>query len=875
MAYSNNVGDIVNLNVGGTRFSTSRQTLTWVPDTFFTSLLNGRISSLRDETDAIFIDRDPKLFSLVLNYLRTKEIDIKSVDIRVLRHEAEFYNIAPLIKRLMLCEEMDQSSCGDVLFYGYLPAPNIPIQEIPLGSSGSSGSSISAGTVTTGSFNSASSSIQNKSEPVPGPSNSQQHRQQQQQQQPTQMTNPANPTGPPHNTTAAATAPVGLNQTNARPGSMVRVPELSQGAPPGPSSSSGGGGGGGIVVVGSGSGTGGSVGVNGAASSGAGGGSGGSTSSRHAGHSRNSSWDLRVSYSGNGQRGNSQWMPGHSRTASLDMMRHSRNSSVDLNKYIRNEVGLLFGPGTTGTGWADPMRVQIIKAHHNWISVAYAHFVTCYRLKDYSGWQQIFISPYIETTIERIAINAKMNLATSAGEQSHSKMVAISYGSQIRLWGISEDGSKAEVGTFNLHVRVEYLFFIGSQLVALSSSGKIGVWHAMTQHWQIQDLVPILSFDTAGSFLLLGCNNGSIYYIDMQKFPLRMKDNDLLVTELYKDPSNDHITAISVYLTPKTTTADRVKEGLSGNWIEIAYGTRSGSVRVIVQHPETVGHGPQLFQTFTVHQSPVTKVTLSEKFLISVCSEYNHVRTWQVPRFRGMISTQPGSTPEASFKIVSLEAVDSTFSYSAGNDFGPFGEQDDEQIFVQKVVPDTDQLYVRLASNGERICLIRSVDGTTITSFCVHECEGSRMGSRPRRFILSGHCNGAIQMWDLTTALEIAKRKDQPKRSAGGPTADELIRELDQCDLSNSHCSTPCMSPCPSAFSGSIIEPSTVGRLKPFNVAFLNQSAAAMGLGGGGGGGGGPQPVPPPGSAALGAVAAPMQPPLAAAAHQHQPHQPN
>lgn len=80
--------------------------------------------SLRDETDAIFIDRDPKLFSIILNYLRTKEIDIRSCDIRVLRHEAEFYNISPLIKRLMLCEEMDQSSCGDVLFYGYLPAPS-------------------------------------------------------------------------------------------------------------------------------------------------------------------------------------------------------------------------------------------------------------------------------------------------------------------------------------------------------------------------------------------------------------------------------------------------------------------------------------------------------------------------------------------------------------------------------------------------------------------------------------------------------------------------------------------------------------------------------------------------------------------------------
>lgn len=42
-------------------------------------------------------------------------------------------------------------------------------------------------------------------------------------------------------------------------------------------------------------------------------------------------------------------------------------------------------------------------------------------------------------------------------------------------------------------------------------------------------------------------------YTDMQKFPLRMKDNDLLVTELYHDPSNDAITALSVYLTPKTS----------------------------------------------------------------------------------------------------------------------------------------------------------------------------------------------------------------------------------------------------------------------------------------------------------------------------------
>ncbi|XP_067211454.1 BTB/POZ domain-containing protein KCTD3 isoform X3 [Linepithema humile] len=641
------VSDIVHLNVGGTRFSTSRQTLTWIQDSFFTALLSNRIDSHKDETGALFIDRDPKLFSIILNYLRTKDIDLKNVDIRTLRHEAEYYGITPLVKRLILCEDLTQSSCGDVLFYGYLPPPSIPLQEPVAVTSNVSDVSVH---IRVGTASSRGD----------GPSTSQ-----------SVVTNNS------------------INQNTAGPQNHK-----------------------GTLAT----------------------------------HIRNSSLDYRLP-----QRG----LP-HSRTPSLDL-RHVRNNSADLNKLYKNDIGLVFGPQQVSS-WVDPLRVQIIKAHHNWIVIAYAHFITCYRLKDSSGWQHVFTSPHIECIIERVAINAKM------GSGADSKMVAISYGSQVRLWGVSEEGIKINVGIFNLNVRVEYLFFIGSQLVALSPTGKIGVWHAMTHHWQIQDVVPILSFDTAGSFLLLGCNNGSIYYIDMQKFPLRMKDNDLLVTELYRDPSYDPITAISVYLTPKTTS-ERGRGGLCGNWIEIAYGTKSGSVRVIVQHPETVGHGPQLFQTFTVHQSSVTKVTLSEKYLVSVCSEYNHVRSWAVTRFRGMISTQPGSMPEASFKIVSLEAIDPCVSYNAGNDFGPFGEQDDEQVFVQKVVPETDQLFVRLASNGKRVCVIQSVDGSIISSFYVHECEGSsRMGSRPRRFIFTGHSNGTIQMWDLTTALDPSFNATQGSR---------------------------------------------------------------------------------------------------------------
>lgn len=189
-----------------------------------------------------------------------------------------------------------------------------------------------------------------------------------------------------------------------------------------------------------------------------------------------------------------------------------------------------------------------------------------------------------------------------------------------------------------------------------------------------------------------------------------------------------------------------------------------------------------------------------------------------------MISTQPGSTPEASFKIVSLEATESPLhSYSSGNEFGPFGEQDDEQVFVQKVVPDIDQLFVRYASTGKRICIIRSVDNTVITSFCVHECKGSSlMGSRPRRFILTGHSNGGMQMWDLTTALELAAKSNPV---AYGPDAGELLRLLDQCDLSTSYTSTPCVSPCVTGGQQS------VGRLKSANIAFL-QSSSGGGCGG-------------------------------------------
>lgn len=388
-----------------------------MPDTFFTSLLSGRISSTRDDTGAIFIDRDPELFRLILNFLRNRSLSLQympttesEANLRALLHEAEYYGISPLVKQLTLCNELETSGCGDVLFYSFLPPPLVP-------------------------------------------------------------------TAPPPTVTSTE-----KNSTTVK----VR------------------------------SGT-----VRGAA---------------------------------------------------------------DMGGMFDKAIGL------------DPLRVQMVKAHQNAIAVAYPHFVACYKQRETVGFQLSFTSPHIGHFVERVAINAKMHsiiLSQASTGETMSTMIAVAYGTFVRLMGFSDEGTRFDIGTFNLHVSVDSLFFIGTQLVALSRTGKIGVWNSMTRHWQSQEFsAPITSYDSAGSLLLIGSSNGIISYIDMQKFPLRMKDNDLLVTELYRDPSSfrgghpEAITAISVYLTPKTS--------VSGNWIEIAYGTSSGIVRVIVHHPETVGHGPQL-----------------------------------------------------------------------------------------------------------------------------------------------------------------------------------------------------------------------------------------------------------------------------------------
>lgn len=80
-----------------------------------------------DDQGSIFVDRDPTLFTHVLNYLRTKEIHLPETEngMKGLVHEAEFYGITPLTQQLKLVQELEHSSCGNVLYYGCLNPPSI------------------------------------------------------------------------------------------------------------------------------------------------------------------------------------------------------------------------------------------------------------------------------------------------------------------------------------------------------------------------------------------------------------------------------------------------------------------------------------------------------------------------------------------------------------------------------------------------------------------------------------------------------------------------------------------------------------------------------------------------------------------------------
>lgn len=102
MSSSSDEDEIVRLNVGGRSFVTTRSTLLMDPSSMLAAMFSGNHQpGLRDATGALFIDRSPRHFEAVLEFLRTGRVALESPAVAEgLFQEAEFYQVTALLQLL-------------------------------------------------------------------------------------------------------------------------------------------------------------------------------------------------------------------------------------------------------------------------------------------------------------------------------------------------------------------------------------------------------------------------------------------------------------------------------------------------------------------------------------------------------------------------------------------------------------------------------------------------------------------------------------------------------------------------------------------------------------------------------------------------------
>ena len=89
---------MIKLNVGGKEFMTTLGTLRSDQNSMLTKMFSsdasGRVPAKQDANGAFFIDRCPRYFSVILNFMRSGKLEKRAdIDMNVLRHEAEYFGM--------------------------------------------------------------------------------------------------------------------------------------------------------------------------------------------------------------------------------------------------------------------------------------------------------------------------------------------------------------------------------------------------------------------------------------------------------------------------------------------------------------------------------------------------------------------------------------------------------------------------------------------------------------------------------------------------------------------------------------------------------------------------------------------------------------
>eukprot|EP00761_Pharyngomonas_kirbyi_P002459 gb/GECH01002463.1/.p1 GENE.gb/GECH01002463.1/~~gb/GECH01002463.1/.p1 ORF type:complete len:378 (+),score=84.09 gb/GECH01002463.1/:1-1134(+) len=96
--------NIIELNVGGRTFTTSLETLSADPHSMLAAMFSGRYALKQDKKSRYFLDRDPKHFETILNFLRTSTLagPLSQRDLAEMKLEAEFYGLDTLLRQIQL-----------------------------------------------------------------------------------------------------------------------------------------------------------------------------------------------------------------------------------------------------------------------------------------------------------------------------------------------------------------------------------------------------------------------------------------------------------------------------------------------------------------------------------------------------------------------------------------------------------------------------------------------------------------------------------------------------------------------------------------------------------------------------------------------------
>jgi hypothetical protein len=92
----NEQSEVIRFNVGGKKFATRKSTLIKEKDTLFYKMV---VSNKLDFNKEIFLDRSPKVFAFILDFLRNGKINyqrFKREELDELKVEAEYYEIGPI-----------------------------------------------------------------------------------------------------------------------------------------------------------------------------------------------------------------------------------------------------------------------------------------------------------------------------------------------------------------------------------------------------------------------------------------------------------------------------------------------------------------------------------------------------------------------------------------------------------------------------------------------------------------------------------------------------------------------------------------------------------------------------------------------------------